>query len=137
MPTRFHLAGETLSRLGVLEWFKLSAGPHPDHGRLHVPYAGWRFARPGPEKLRTVEEAVRTTPTQVDWRVEASRRNWLLAPARILGDGPNPAASPAFDERVAEAARDQEFCARALEDLDGIMRTLGELAAARESSHRD
>ncbi|MDQ0846064.1 hypothetical protein [Streptomyces sp. V1I6] len=137
MSTRFRVAGETLRRLGALEWLKLSAGSHPDHGHLQVPYVGWRFAEPSGEKLQAIEEAVRTTPTQVDWHVDTSRRNWLLAPARILGTGANPAASPAFDERVAAATRDQGFCAQALSDLDAIMRTLGELTAVQEDPHGD
>jgi hypothetical protein len=89
------------------------------------------------EMLQTIEDAVRATPTQVDWRVDTSRRNWLLAPARILGNGADPAASPAFDERVEAATRDQSFCAQALSDLDAIMRTLGELTAVQEDPHGD
>ncbi|MFH8578871.1 hypothetical protein [Streptomyces zaomyceticus] len=133
MSTRFHVAGETISRLGALEWFKLSVRRHPDRGHLQVPYIGWRFAEPGEAKLRCIEDAVRATPTRVDWRVDTSRRNWLLAPARILGEGANPAASPAFDERVESARRDQIFCAHAWDDLDSIVRTLGRLTATREN----
>ncbi|MFI1974590.1 hypothetical protein [Streptomyces wedmorensis] len=135
MSARFRVTGETISRLGTLEWFKLSMSRHPDLGHLQVPYIGWRFAEPSVAKLQLVEEAVCMTPTQVDWRVDTSRRNWLLVPARVLGDGANPAASPAFDERVESATRDQVFCAQAWDDLDAIVRTLGGLIAARENPH--
>ncbi|MFF2302172.1 hypothetical protein ACFVVP_06640 [Streptomyces sp. NPDC058128] len=136
MSTRFHAAGETISRLGALEWFKLRVKRHPDLGHLQVPYIGWRFAEPSEAKLRYVEDAVRATPTQVAWRVDTSRRNWLLAPSVILGEGANPAASPGFDERVEAARRDPVFCAQAWDDLDAIVRTLGGFTAAREDSLR-
>ncbi|MEU7698660.1 hypothetical protein [Streptomyces sp. NPDC039028] len=134
MSTGFHVAGGTISRLGAWEWFKLSVKRHPDLGHLQVPYIGWRFASPSEAKLRYVEEAVLATPTQVAWRVDTSRRNWLLAPALILGEGANPAVSPGFDERIEAARRDQVFCAQAWDDLDAIVRTLGGFTSAREDS---
>ncbi|WP_341622875.1 hypothetical protein [Streptomyces sp. B6(2022)] len=126
------MAGETISRLGTLEWFKLSVKRHPDFGHLQVLYLGWRFADPSEAKLRCVEDSVRATSTQVAWRVDTSRRNRLLAPALILAEGANPAGSPGFDERVEAARQDQMFCAQAWDDLDAILRTLGEFTATRE-----
>ncbi|MFJ8586386.1 hypothetical protein ACIRD2_17285 [Streptomyces sp. NPDC093595] len=137
MPNRFHLAGETLSRLGSLRWLRLSGERHPIHGFQQVPFLGWRFDEPDLEKLRLIEQAVRTTFTQVDWRIDTSRRNWLLAPSRILGNSDNPAASPAFDERVNMALQDQDFCLRALTDLDAILRTLDELITAHKGRMQD
>ncbi|MFE7585619.1 hypothetical protein ACFU5Y_29090 [Streptomyces gardneri] len=130
MSELFDLAGETLSGLGSLRWLRVSGGRHPDYGYHQVPFLGWRFEDPSAEKLRRIERAVATTPTQVDWRIDTSRRNWLLAPARILGDGDNPAASPAFDDRVDSAMQDQDFCVQAWADLDAMLRTLRDLQPA-------
>ncbi|MFH8625743.1 hypothetical protein ACH4A8_28305 [Streptomyces vietnamensis] len=137
MPTRFRSAGETLSRLGSLKWLKVSGGRHPNYGYHQVPLLGWRFEESRADHLRLIELAVRTTPTQVDWRIDTSRRNWLLAPARILGDGEDAAASPAFDDRVHLAMQDQDFCVRASADLDAILRTLRDLITLGEEQHQD
>lgn len=133
MSDGFRLAAETLSRLGSLRWLRLSGERHLVYGYQQVPFLGWRFEEPGLEKLRLIEQAMRTTPTQVDWRIDTSRRNWLLAPSRILGNGENPAASPAFDERVNLTMQDQDFCLRALADLDAILRTLNGLITGESS----
>ncbi|MGA5409314.1 hypothetical protein ACPCSC_18880 [Streptomyces lavendulocolor] len=132
MSNRFRFAGETLSRLGSLRWIRLSDERHPLHGYQQVPFLGWRFEEPHPDKLKIIEQSLHMTPTQVRWRIDTSRRNWLLAPSRILGDGKNPAASPAFDERVNLAMQDQDFCIRALADLDAILRSLNELITTQE-----
>jgi hypothetical protein len=133
MSDGFGLAAETLSRLGSLRWLRLSGERHLVYGYQQVPFLGWRFEEPDLEKLRLIEQAMRTTPTQVDWRIDTSRRNWLLAPSRILGKGENPAASPAFDERVNLTMQDQDFCLRALADLDAILRTLNGLITGESS----
>ncbi|MDV5146883.1 hypothetical protein R1T08_22495 [Streptomyces sp. SBC-4] len=130
MSELFDLAGETLSGLGSLRWIRVSGGRHSTYEYHQVPFLGWRFEEPSAEKLRRIERAVATTPTQVDWRIDTSRRNWLLAPARILGDGENAAASPAFDDRVKSAMQDQDFCVRAWADLGAMLRTLRELRPA-------
>ncbi|MFH9956988.1 hypothetical protein ACH4Q7_15970 [Streptomyces roseolus] len=124
MSEHFDLAREALSRFGELRWIRLSGGRHPIYGYQQVPFLGWRFAEPDEEKLRTVEDARTATPTRYEWRIDTSRRNWILAPSRLLGEAGEHAASPEFDERVSQLMRDQEFCVRALEDLDAILRTL-------------
>ncbi|MEU3425897.1 hypothetical protein [Streptomyces gardneri] len=127
MSKLFHLAGETLSGLGSLRWPRVSGGRHPEYGYHQVPFLGWRFEEPSAEKLRRVERAVATTTTQVDWRIDTSRRNWLLAPSLILGDSEDGAASPGFNDRVISAMQDQDFCVRAWADLGAMLRTLREL----------
>ncbi|MFE6455891.1 hypothetical protein ACFVP0_00270 [Streptomyces cinereoruber] len=132
MTTRFQRAGRTLSLLGPLRWLRLSGDRHPLYGYQQVSFLGWRFEEPDAEKLRIVERAVRTTPTREEWAIDTSQRNWVLVPTRLLGEGENPVASPGFDERVSLAMRDQDFCVRALLDLDAILNTLRGLAAPRE-----
>ncbi|RSS54023.1 hypothetical protein [Streptomyces sp. WAC01280] len=127
MAKLFYLAGEALSGLGSLRWLRVSGGRHSEYEYHQVSFLGWRFEEPSAEKLRRVERAVATTPTQVDWRIDTSRRNRLLAPARILGDGEDAAASPAFDDRVNSAMQDQDFCVRGWADLGAMLRTLREL----------
>ncbi|MFJ5937084.1 hypothetical protein [Streptomyces sp. NPDC093071] len=128
MTSRFQQAGRTLSLLGPLRWLRLSGDRHPLHGHQQVSFLGWRFEEPDAEKLRVVEEAVRTTPTREEWAIDTSRRNRLLVPSRLLGEGENPAASPDFDERVTLAVRDQDFCVRTLLDMDAMLETLYGLA---------
>ncbi|MGA4943995.1 hypothetical protein [Streptomyces cinereoruber] len=132
MTSRFQRAGRTLSLLGPLRWLRLSGDRHPLYGYQQVSFLGWRFEEPDAEKLRIVEQAVRTTPTREEWRIDTSRRNWALVPSRLLGEGENPVASPGFDERVSLAMRDQDFCVRALLDLDAILDTLRGLVAPGE-----
>ncbi|MFC7973699.1 hypothetical protein ACPCTN_19565 [Streptomyces cinereoruber] len=129
MTSRFQRAGRTLSLLGPLRWLRLSGDRHPLYGYQQVSFLGWRFEEPDAEKLRIVEQAVRTTPTREEWAIDTSRRNWVLVPTRLLGEGENPVASPGFDERVSLAMRDQDFCVRALPDLDAMLDTLRGLVA--------
>ncbi|MDX2290708.1 MULTISPECIES: hypothetical protein [Streptomyces] len=121
---RFNLAREALSRFGELRWIRLSGGRHPLYGYQQVPFLGWRFTQPDEERLRAIEDARKATPTRYEWRIDTSRRNWILAPSRLLGEVGEHAASPEFDERVNQLMQDQEFCLRALEDLDAILRSL-------------
>ncbi|MEU0664689.1 hypothetical protein ABZ508_01150 [Streptomyces lavendulocolor] len=107
-------------RCTAINKFPISAGGSRTHDR----------------KLRIIERATRTTPTQVEWRIDTSRRNWLLTPSRLLGSSENPAASPGFDERVRVATQDQDFCIRALADLNAILRTLHDLIDAQEGERR-
>ncbi|MFD5326619.1 DUF6531 domain-containing protein [Streptomyces sp. NPDC127092] len=127
MSARGRLVGETLSRLGPLRWFRLSAGRHPLYDYYQVPYVGWRFDAPRIEYLQLIEQAVRATPTAVEWSLDTTRRNWLLAPSVLLEDNETDGTPAAFDERVNLAMRDQDFCIRALGDLDAIIQTLQDL----------
>ncbi|MGA5217725.1 hypothetical protein ACPCAE_16895 [Streptomyces cinereoruber] len=137
MTTRFQRAGRTLSLLGPLRWLRLSGDRHPLYGYQQVSFLGWSFEEPDAEKLRVVERAVRTAPTREEWVIDTSRRNWVLVPTRLLGEGENPVASPGFDERVSLAMRDQDFCARALLDLDAMLDTLRGLAAPGKATEAD
>ncbi|MFJ3904326.1 hypothetical protein [Streptomyces sp. NPDC090025] len=130
MSTRARQTGETLSKLGPLKWFRLSADRHPLYGYYQVPYLGWRFETPTDENLRLIEQAVRSTPTSVEWGIDTSRRNWLLAPSTLLEGNHDDRAVGTFDERVNLAMRDQDFCVAALKDLDAIIRMLRSLIAA-------
>ncbi|MEU2659083.1 hypothetical protein ABZ615_27660 [Streptomyces sp. NPDC007325] len=129
MTDRFDLTCEALGCLGPLQWIRLSGGRHPQYGYQQVPFLGWRFAEPDEDKLHAVEGAVTATHTCLEWLVNASRRNWLLAPSRLLDGTDESAASPQFDDRVNQLMRDQGFCAVALADLDAILRTLRELGS--------
>ncbi|WP_158822241.1 hypothetical protein [Streptomyces sp. NRRL F-5727] len=124
------MARKALGRFGELQWIRVSGEQHPLYGYPQVPFLGWRFAEPDEGKLCGIENALQTTPTQYEWRIDTSRRNWLLAPSRLFGGADGSAASPEFDERVNQLMRDQDFCLRALEDLNAILRTLAEQGKA-------
>ncbi|MFG2114562.1 hypothetical protein ACGFRB_18315 [Streptomyces sp. NPDC048718] len=121
MSARFEAAAKTLSGLDTLEWLRLSGGIHPNFGYHQVPFLGWRFTNRKEEHARIVEAAIQAAETTWGWGLDASRRNWLLAPLRILP------AQGGFDERVEMAMRDQEFCVEALDDLDSLIRALRDL----------
>jgi hypothetical protein len=110
--------------MGKLQWFKLSAGPHPLYSYEHVPYVAWRFKDPTDEARETVFQAVSDASTETEWTLDTSRRNWILAPARILRKS-GGADSTYFYEIVQETIdQDQDFCRKALRDFDMILEHL-------------
>lgn len=115
---------KALSSLGQLQWFKLSAGPHPVYLYEHVPYVAWRFTAPTRESIDTILDAVHSAPSDTEWVLDTSRKNWILAPARVIRIS-GGADSELFHEATQEVInRDQNFCRKALEDFDAVLASL-------------
>ncbi|WP_143669967.1 hypothetical protein [Streptomyces sp. Ag109_G2-15] len=111
----------TLSRFGELAWFKLPVEYNPVHGYHQVPYMGWRYTSPQEDIAQLIEDAVEGLPTQVEWTLDRSRRNWILLPSRILREAQG-LENPAFANIVHSInVQDQEFCLKALSDFDLII----------------
>jgi hypothetical protein len=121
-----------LSRFGELAWFSLTAETHPVYGYSQVPYMGWRYASPREGVAQLVEEAIKELPTQVEWTLDRSRRNWLLLPSRILSEAQG-LENPAFADAVHSInIHDQEFCFRALADIELIIQCLQETSTPED-----
>lgn len=85
---------------------------------------GWRYASPRERVAQLIEETVRALPTQVEWTLDRTRRNWLLLPTRLLNEAQG-LHNPAFAEVVHSVnVQDQEFCFRALSDFELIIESL-------------
>ncbi|MEU0072161.1 hypothetical protein ABZ027_21825 [Streptomyces sp. NPDC006332] len=126
MSYRSEQAMQTLSRFGELAWFALPAATHPIYGYPQVPYMGWRFKTPGEFVGRIMEDAVTAAPTQLEWTIDRTRRNWLLLPTRILKEAKG-VENPAFSNVVHSInTQDQEFCTKALSDFELIIHSLQE-----------
>lgn len=130
MSTRSMKAMQSLSRFGELAWFSLPAEIHPVYGYLQVPYMGWRYKAPSEEISQVIEDSVNGLTTQVEWKLDTTRRNWLLLPSRILHEA-GGLENPAFAEVVHFVnTRDQNFCRIALSDLDLIIGHMQEVPAS-------
>ncbi|PNG17502.1 hypothetical protein C1J00_36175 [Streptomyces cahuitamycinicus] len=71
-----------------------------------------------------IEAAVRDLPTQVDWEIDRTRRNWVLVPTRVLHEA-HGLADPSFRDVVHSInVQDQEFCLKALSDFELIIQHL-------------
>lgn len=85
---------------------------------------GWRYTCPQEEVARLIEDIVKMSPTQVDWTLDRTRRNWVLVPTRIVHDAQG-LENPAFADAVHSVnVEDQEFCSRALSDFELIIQRL-------------
>lgn len=127
MSTRSTRAMQVLSRFGELAWFSLPTEKHPVYGYPQVPYLGWRYRSAQEDVARLMEDAVRALPTQVDWTLDRTRKNWVLVPTRILREAQG-LDNPAFANVVHSVnTQDQEFCFRALSDLDLILQRLQQI----------
>jgi hypothetical protein len=127
MSTRGEQAMQVLSRFGELAWFKLPTEINPTYGYPQVPYVGWRYTRPQEGVAQLIETAVAALPTQVDWTLDRSRKNWVLIPTRILREAQG-LANPAFRDVVHSVnTRDHEFCLSALSDFELIIQRLQQL----------
>ncbi|MFD8012313.1 hypothetical protein [Streptomyces sp. NPDC058955] len=136
MSERFELALKALGRVGALRWIRLSGGPHPQYAYLQVPFLGWGFVEPSAERLRIATRAVEAASTLMEWRIDASRRNWVLGPSRLLVGVDGFVASEGFRDREATLLRDQELCRHALMDLDAILRSLHGIDLEEGRPHR-
>jgi hypothetical protein len=85
---------------------------------------GWRYAFPEEGVAQLIEAAVRALPTQIDWEIDRTRRNWVLVPTRVLREA-HGLADPSFRDVVHSInVQDQEFCLKALSDFDLIIQHL-------------
>ncbi|MGV9554280.1 hypothetical protein [Streptomyces sp. NPDC003522] len=119
-------AVKALRRFGELEWFKLPLQVNPRYGYPQVPYMGWRYTTPEERIAQHIEAAVKSLPTQAEWTLDRSRRNWIIVPTRILHEA-GGLADPAFRDTVKLINKnDQDFCLLALEDFKMIIHELQE-----------
>ncbi|MER5224779.1 hypothetical protein [Streptomyces flaveus] len=124
MSTRGEQAMQALSKFGELAWFALPVENNPTYGCPQMPYMGWRYTSPREGVAELIEDAVRALPTQVDWALDRTRKNWVLVPTRPLCDAQG-LANPAFSDVVHSInTRDQEFCLKALTDFKLIIQRL-------------
>ncbi|MFF4573342.1 hypothetical protein [Streptomyces sp. NPDC001410] len=118
-----------LSRFGELAWFKSPVKYNPVHGYHQVPYMGWRwrYTSPNEDIAQLIENTVEGLSTHVEWTLDRTRRNWLLLPSRILREAQG-LEDPAFSNVVHSiTVQDQEFCLKALSDLDLIILRLEQI----------
>jgi len=128
MSRRSVQAMRALSRFGELAWFSLPAETHPLYGHPQVPYMGWRYTSPREGVAQLIEDAVKNLPTQVEWTLDRTRRNWVLLPSRLITEG-HGLDDPAFTDGVHSInIEDQDFCLRAASDLSLIIQRLQEVA---------
>ncbi|GHC48480.1 hypothetical protein GCM10010309_03900 [Streptomyces violaceochromogenes] len=124
VSSRGERAVQALSRSGELEWFKLPTAFNATYGYAQVPYMGWRYVFPEEGVAQLIEAAVRALPTQVDWEIDRTRRNWMLVPMRVLREA-HGLADPSFRDVVHSInVQDQEFCLKALSDFELIIQHL-------------
>lgn len=75
---------------------------------------------------------MREVHTQVHWALDRTRRNWVLLPSRILTEA-HGLEDPAFSNVVHSInTRDQEFCFKALADLELIIQHLQEFPISED-----
>ncbi|MPY50288.1 hypothetical protein [Streptomyces acidicola] len=119
---------QVLSRFGELAWFSLPAETHPVYGYPQVPYMGWRYASPREGVAQLIEHSVSELQTQVEWTLDRTKRNWLLLPSRILSEAQG-LDNPGFADVVHSInVHDQNFCFKALSDLELIIQSLQEVS---------
>lgn len=88
---------------------------------------GWRYVSPRGDIALYIEDAVSKIPTQVEWALDRTRRNWILLPGRLRNEAQG-LEDPAFSDVVHSInTQDQEFCLKALSYLDLIVRHLQQI----------
>ncbi|QLJ05205.1 hypothetical protein HZZ00_32070 [Streptomyces sp. NEAU-sy36] len=117
-------AVHALSRFGELAWFKLPAEYNDVYKYFQVPYMGWRYKTPRNEVTELIEGTVAELPTQIEWLLDRTRRNWVLLPGRVQEEA-HGLMDPSFSETVHSiSSSDQEFCLKALADFNLIIKHL-------------
>ncbi|GGP59202.1 hypothetical protein [Streptomyces abikoensis] len=115
---------EILRHYDPVGWMKVSMGRHPLEGYLQAPFIAWRFQSPRKELQDLFEEAIRESSGRVEWVLDTSGKNWILAPSRLLA-GVAERGRPGFSDVVASITlSDQPFCAAATADMEGILQFL-------------
>ncbi|MFC9925309.1 hypothetical protein [Streptomyces sp. NPDC127190] len=128
MSTRSTQATRALSRFGELAWFKLPAEYNDNFGYHQVAYMGWRFKAPSEEIAQVIDNVIQESPTQTEWTLDRTRRNWVLVPTRVLQEAQG-LSDPAFSDVIRTTAiQDQEFCLTTISDLDVIVQHLQQVA---------
>ncbi|MFF8996372.1 hypothetical protein ACF09H_42005 [Streptomyces sp. NPDC014983] len=121
-----------LSRFGELAWFKLPAEYNEAFDYYQVPYMGWRYKSPPEGVAEVIEGAVTDLPTQLQWMLDKTRRNWVLLPRRIYQEA-HGLADPGFSDTVHTInSNDQGFCLKALSDLDLIIQRLNQIPVSKD-----
>lgn len=118
---------QVLSKFGELAWFKLPTEVNPTYGYPQVPYMGWRYRAPREGLAHFLESAIGNLPTEVEWILDSSQRNWVLTPTRITRAA-GGLANPAFSEAAHLInSQDREFCLKAQSDFHVIIQHLEQL----------
>ncbi|WP_158813307.1 hypothetical protein [Streptomyces rimosus] len=116
-----------ISTLGLLEWSKVSGGRNPQ-GRLQVPYAAWRYHDRTEEKRDIIVAICSSSPKNVDWTFDTSRKNWLICPTRLIAEQQD--SGMRFSEAAATIeASDQSFCMAAHADMANIVQDISDAGA--------
>ncbi|NEC52753.1 hypothetical protein G3I18_30010 [Actinospica acidiphila] len=121
MHDRTSRAIKALGKLGELAWWGISAEINSVHGCCQVPCMRWRYKAPSEATAQLIDEVVRASPTQVEWTLDRTRRNWVLLPTRVVIEA-SGLDGPAFSNVVQRiTVEDQAFCRQAQTDLDLIV----------------
>lgn len=117
-------AGDLIDRLrkwGTIEWARYGGGTIED-GVAVPPLVVWRFAEPRPvEFIEYFTELLNGKPREIKWRFDTSRRNWVLAPARIARE--QAARHLGTDSQATRflVDNDQAFCHKAVQEFAEIV----------------
>ena len=127
MKDRWRDGLRALSRFSEIEWFGISTESNSVYGYLQVPRMKWRFKDRSEHTARLIEGVVKDAPTQVEWTLDRTRRNWVLLPSRIILEAQG-LEGPAYSDVIHRIAADeQDFCRKALSDFDEIVTCLQEV----------
>ncbi|WP_330459537.1 hypothetical protein OIB37_23305 [Streptomyces sp. NBC_00820] len=119
---------QALSRFGNVSWFKLPAEYNPFYDYPQVSYMGWRYTSPREEVAQLIDDILRKLPTQVEWTLDRTRRNWLLVPTRLLREA-HGLADPSFSNVVHSInVSDPDFCRNSLSDLELIIQKIQQVS---------
>ncbi|MEU3355708.1 hypothetical protein [Streptomyces sp. NPDC037389] len=121
---------EILRAYDPVGWMKVSMGRHPLEGYLQAPFIAWRFQSPRKELQDLLENAIKEASGRVEWMLDTSGKNWVLAPSRLFA-GVAETGRPGFSDVVASITlSDQPFCAAATADMESILDFLAQTGEA-------
>ncbi|MFC7303185.1 hypothetical protein ACFQVC_03005 [Streptomyces monticola] len=124
---------QILGEFGELGWYKSTPSEHPMYGYPQVPYISWRYKDPDEGLGVMIQRVFDEVPTDVSWSFDASSRNWLLAPSRLL-DEASKLGRRGFSEALVQIMEaDPEFCISANSDLDRMLNALEDKAQGMSS----
>jgi hypothetical protein len=73
---------EFLQTLGELEWARCSAINY-NQDLSNPPFTVWRYKKRAQELESLIVKAVKSFRGNVDWKIEFTGRNWVIAPKRL------------------------------------------------------